>query len=589
LAVYLGAAVFAGTDRGILLAYNEVDMSIIDWLVLVGTLLFIAVYGAWKTRGSTNIEGYLRGDSNLKWWSIGLSVMATQASAITFLSTPGQAYESGMGFVQFYFGLPIAMVIICLFFIPLYFKLKVYTAYEFLEKRFDLKTRWLTAFLFLIQRGLAAGITIYAPAIILSSIFGWPLLPINILLGATVIIYTVSGGSKAVSVTQNQQMAIMIGGMAVAFFVLLNKLPDASFGTLMEAAGQLGKMDIVKTDFDLSDRYNIYAGIIGGGFLALSYFGTDQSQVARYLGGKSIAEMRLGLLFNGIFKIPMQFFILLTGILVFLFYQFNQPPVFFNGAELRKVEQSVNAPRLTTLTAEYETLFKENEQQMQLMLSGIENDAQGDISSAKDIILVNQKKQQALRDSVKALVIKTDATAKVKDTDYVFITFVMDHLPVGVVGLIFASVFCAAMSSTSSELNALASTTCVDFYKRSVNTDGTEQHYVTASKWFTLLWGLLAIVFASIAPLFENLIQLVNIVGSIFYGTILGIFLVAFLMKWIKGNAVFIAAIIAESLVVYLYLFHEEISFLWFNVIGCVAVMFVAALLQPFMPAQTDK
>ncbi len=559
-------------------------MSIIDWLVLGGTLLFIVVYGAWKTRGSTNIEGYLRGDSNLKWWSIGLSVMATQASAITFLSTPGQAFESGMGFVQFYFGLPIAMVLICIFFIPLYFKLKVYTAYEFLENRFDLKTRWITAMLFLIQRGLAAGITIYAPAIILSSIFGWPLLPINILLGVTVIIYTVSGGSKAVSVTQKQQMAIMIGGMAVAFFVLLSKLPDASFGTLMEAAGNLGKMEIVNTKFDISERYNIYAGLIGGGFLALSYFGTDQSQVARYLGGKSIAEMRLGLLFNGIFKIPMQFFILLTGILVFLFYQFNQPPVFFNSAELDKVEQSANAPELEKWKGQYETLFLDNKEALQLMLVEIENGNQGNVNTLKMQMLDNQDEQRMVRDSVRALVLKTDKTAKVKDTDYVFITFVMDHMPVGLVGLLFATVFCAAMSSTASELNALASTTCVDFYKRSINAGGSEQHYVTASKWFTLLWGILAIVFASIAPLFENLIQLVNIIGSIFYGTILGIFLVAFLMKWVKGNAVFIAAIVAETLVIYLYFFHKEISFLWFNVIGCVAVLVVAALLQLVFP-----
>ncbi|CAN5374637.1 hypothetical protein BH09BAC1_BH09BAC1_23800 [soil metagenome] len=564
-------------------------MNIIDWLVLGGTLLFIVVYGAWKTRGSTNIEGYLRGDSRLKWWTIGLSVMATQASAITFLSTPGQAYESGMGFIQFYFGLPIAMIVICIFFIPLYFKLKVYTAYEFLENRFDLKTRTITAMLFLVQRGLAAGITIYAPSIILSTIFGFPLIITNIIIGVLVIIYTVSGGTRAVSVTQKQQMLVIFAGMIAAFVILLNKLPDASFGTLMEAAGKLGKMDMVETKFDISERYNIWAGLIGGFFLALSYFGTDQSQVARYLSGKSITEMRLGLLFNGIFKIPMQFFILLTGILVFLFYQLNQPPVFFNEAARQKVVKSEMAPQLSALEGQYEQLFLENRQQMGIMLASIESGDEPASETAKNIILANKETQGTIRDSVKALVKVTNPRAETKDTDYVFVTFVMNHLPVGLVGLLFAVIFCAAMSSTSSELNALASTTCVDVYKRSINPHGSDGHYVTASKWLTFGWGVMAIIFATLAPLAENLIQLVNILGSIFYGTILGIFLVAFLMKWIQGNAVFIAAIIAEVLVVYVFFFHKEISFLWFNVIGCVAVMVIAAVLQMVLPGKPLK
>lgn len=557
-------------------------------MVLGGTLLFIVAYGAWKTRGSVNIDGYLRGDNSLKWWTIGLSVMATQASAITFLSTPGQAYESGMGFIQFYFGLPIAMVVICIFFIPLYFRLKIYTAYQFLENRFDLKTRTITSLLFLIQRGLAAGITIYAPSIILSQIFGWPLVYLNIGIGLLVIIYTVSGGTKAVSVTQKHQMVVIFAGMIAAFAILLHKLPQAGFGTLMEAAGQLGKMEMVKTDFSFTDRYNIYAGLIGGFFLALSYFGTDQSQVARYLSGKSIAEMRLGLLFNGIFKIPMQFFILLTGILVFLFYQFNQPPVFFNEAARQKVLKSNEAQRLIALEGQYEQLFLQNRQQMEVMIGGIELGNETSVATAKNIILANQKQQISVRDSVKALVKKVEPKAETRDTDYVFITFVMHHLPVGLVGLLFAVIFSAAMSSTSSELNALASTTCVDIYKRSFNATGTDAHYVLASKWFTLLWGIMAIVFASIAPLFENLIQLVNILGSLFYGTILGIFLVAFLMKWVKGHAVFFAAIVAEALVVYVYFFHTEISYLWFNVIGCITVMMAAALLQPLMPAKGE-
>lgn len=577
------------------MAYNPLGMSIIDWLVLGGTLLFIVIYGAWKTRGSTNIEGYLRGDSSLKWWTIGLSVMATQASAITFLSTPGQAYESGMGFIQFYFGLPIAMIVICIFFIPLYFRLKVYTAYEFLENRFDLKTRTITSLLFLIQRGLAAGITIYAPSIILSTIFGFPLFITNIAIGVLVIIYTVSGGTRAVSVTQKQQMMVIFAGMVAAFVILLNKLPDASFGTLMEAAGKLGKMDMVETSFDISDRYNIYAGLIGGFFLALSYFGTDQSQVARYLSGKSITEMRLGLLFNGIFKIPMQFFILLTGILVFLFYQFNQPPVIFNEAARQKVIQNeTTGPQLSELEGQYEELFLENREQMNVMLGGIESGDEGSVQGAQTILLANQQQQKQIRDDVKKLVVASNPRAQTKDTDYVFVTFIMNHLPVGLVGLLFAVIFSAAMSSTSSELNALASTTCVDIYKRSFKPDGSDGHYVAASKWLTFGWGIIAIIFATLAPLAENLIQLVNILGSIFYGTILGIFLVAFLMKWVQSNAVFLAAIVAEMLVLYFHFFHEMltgqvISFLWYNVIGCVTVMVVAALLQPLMPSKPDR
>ncbi len=564
-------------------------MSIIDWMVLGGTLLFIVAYGAWKTRGSKNIEGYLRGDSSLKWWTIGLSVMATQASAITFLSTPGQAYESGMGFIQFYFGLPIAMVIICIFFIPLYFRLKVYTAYEFLENRFDLKTRSLTSVLFLVQRGLAAGITIYAPSIILSTLFDWPLLITNIIIGVLVIIYTVAGGTKAVSVTQKQQMVVIFAGMVAAFVILLNKLPEAGFGTLMEAAGKLGKMNLVETEFKLSDRYNIYAGLIGGFFLALSYFGTDQSQVARYLSGKSITEMRLGLLFNGVFKIPMQFFILLTGILVFLFYQFHQPPVLFNEVARQSVVESSFAPDLAAYEGEYEQLFLENKEQMQIMISGIDGGDETVANGARDIILANQKTQLEVRNSVKSLVKQVNPSAETRDTDYVFITFVMKNLPIGLVGLLFAVIFSAAMSSTASELNALASTTCVDIYKRSINPNGDDGHYVTASKWLTFGWGIVAIIFATLAPLAENLIQLVNILGSIFYGTILGIFLVAFLMKWIKGNAVFIAAVIAECLVLYIFIYHEEVGFLWYNVIGCVAVMVLATILQIFMPAKATQ
>ncbi|TPE43516.1 sodium:solute symporter [Pontibacter mangrovi] len=555
-------------------------MSPLDWIVLLGTLGFIVSYGVWKTRGSKDIEGYLKGDNSMKWWSIGLSVMATQASAITFLSTPGQAYEDGMRFVQFYFGLPIAMVIISITVIPIFYRLKVYTAYEFLENRFDLKTRSLAAFLFLVQRGLAAGITIYAPAIILSTMLGWSLTVTNLLIGMLVIVYTVSGGTRAVSVTQKQQMAVMMGGMIVAGIMVVRYLPDhVSFGDAVNVAGKMGKMNVVDFSFDWDDRYNFWSGITGGLFLALSYFGTDQSQVARYLGGRSIAESRLGLLFNGLLKIPMQFLILFIGVMVFVFYQFNQPPAFFNEAAKNKVYATPYGEELRGLESEYAGVFEQKQEAVQDLVTALKAEDAGAIAAAQRQVNTYTAVGKQVREQVKGVIKKAVPEAETRDTDYVFISFVMKYLPAGLVGLLLAVIFSAAMSSTASELNALASTTVIDIYKRSVKQDGSPIHYVKASKLFTAGWGGIAILFATYASLLDNLIQAVNIIGSIFYGTILGIFLVAFYFKRIKGNAVFYAALLAEAVVLYCYYF-TDIAFLWFNVIGCLGVILFGFILQ---------
>lgn len=563
-------------------------MTLLDWGILLGTLLTIVLYGTWKTRGSKNIEGYLLGDKSMKWWTIGLSVMATQASAITFLSTPGQAYQDGMGFIQFYFGLPIAMVILCVTFIPIYYKLKVYTAYEFLEGRFDLKTRTLTALLFLLQRGLAAGITIYAPAIILSSILGWDLNLTNIFIGVLVIIYTVSGGTKAVSQTQKQQMFVIMAGMFAAFFILLNKMPEGySFGTIMQTAGKMGKMEVIDLNFDLNDRYNVWSGLTGGLFLALSYFGTDQSQVARYLTASSIKQSRLGLLFNGLLKIPMQFFILLVGVLVFMFYQFTMPPIFFDTNKWEGIAQQEQfVADHDQIETDHTILFEQKKEVVGSLMNAFENNDEASIAPLTNRLNQLQNDEQLIRDKAKALIVKADPDAETKDTDRVFITFIMNHLPHGLIGLLLAVIFSAAMSSTSSEINALASTTLVDIYKRSMKPDGSDAHYLFMSKALTVFWGVLAIGFASVASLFENLIQLVNILGSLFYGTILGIFLVAFYFKKVKGNAVFIAAIIAESAVLLLFK-YSDIQYLWFNVIGCGIVILVALMLS-LLPNNTE-
>lgn len=553
----------------------------IDWTVLAITLLTIVGYGTWQTRGSQNVKDYLKGGSNSKWWTIGLSVMATQASAITFLSTPGQAFNDGMGFVQFYFGIPIAMVVICMVFIPLYHRLKVYTAYEFLENRFDLKTRTLTAILFLIQRGLAAGITIFAPAIILSVVLGWDLLLLNIFIGVLVIIYTVSGGTRAVNVTQKHQMVVIFIGMLIAFFLIVDKLPqDITFSKALDIAGANGKMEILDFSFDLNNRYTFWSGIIGGTFLMLSYFGTDQSQVQRYLSGKSIREMQLGLIFNGVLKVPMQFFILFIGVMVFVFYQFNQAPVNFNPTATEVVLNSKYADEFKTLQKEQQDIFNDKQT---LIKSFIKSDTP---EAAKYIALANEANDE-IRAEAKILIDKAakenDIKVESNDKDYVFIHFILNNLPRGLIGLLLAVILSAAMSSTASELNALGSTTTIDLYKRNTS-DKTEEEMVKASKWFTFAWGIIAICVACVANLAENLIQLVNIIGSIFYGNVLGIFLLAFFFKHVKGNAVFIGALITQVLVITLFLLNEyeyiNLPFLWLNFVGCAIVIFIALILQ---------
>tara|TARA_R110001583_G_scaffold412_4_gene3883 strand:- start:25953 stop:27647 length:1695 start_codon:yes stop_codon:yes gene_type:complete len=554
-------------------------MQQLDWIILIGTLLFIVSYGAWKTRGSQNVTDYIKGGSEAKWWTIGLSVMATQASAITFLSTPGQAFHSGMGFVQFYFGLPIAMVVICLVFIPIYHRLKVFTAYEYLETRFDLKTRSLAAILFLIQRGLAAGITIFAPAIILSAVLGWDLTTLNIIIGVLVIIYTVSGGTKAVSVTQKQQMAVIFAGMFVAFYLIVSYLPaDISFTKALKIAGASGKMDVLDFSFNLDNRYTFWSGIIGGSFLALSYFGTDQSQVQRYLSGKSVKEMQYGLIFNGLLKVPMQFFILLVGVMVFVFYQFNASPLNFNPAATEIVKNSEYAQEYINLESKHKEIeFLKSEANLKY------GNNLNDVSLVKEIQRLNSLENEN-RAEAKELIKQADENAETNDKDYVFIHFILNNLPRGLIGLLLAVILSAAMSSTASELNALASTTAIDLYKRNVRGEKSDKHFVIASKWFTLAWGIMAILVASFASLFDNLIQLVNIIGSIFYGNVLGIFLLAFFIKYVKSNAVFVAALITQFMVIALYLLdkHEYINlpYLWLNFVGCFIVMAIAIILQ---------
>ena len=551
-------------------------MQQIDWFILIGTLLFIVLYGTYKSRGSKNVTQYLKGGSDSRWWTIGLSVMATQASAITFLSTPGQAFHSGMGFVQFYFGLPIAMVIICLVFIPIYHRLKVFTAYEYLETRFDLKTRTLTAILFLIQRGLAAGITIFAPAIILSAVLGWNLVMLNIIIGVLVIIYTVSGGTKAVSVTQKQQMAIIFGGMFVAFLLILNYLPlDITFTKALEIAGASGKMEILDFSFDFDNKYTFWSGIIGGTFLALSYFGTDQSQVQRYLSGKSMKEMQMGLIFNGLLKIPMQFFILLVGVMVFVFYQFNSSPLHFNPSAVNDVLNSPYAAQYQDLQDKKNTLEIAIKEQ-QLNYAVLDNQGQ------KQTVLLDikalQLQEDQLRISSKELIKKANPEAETNDKDYVFIHFILNNLPRGLIGLLLAVILSAAMSSTASELNALGSTTTIDLYRRN-NQGRSDKHYLMASKGFTMLWGIIAIGVACVANLFENLIELVNIIGSIFYGNVLGIFLLAFFFTYVKSRAVFIAAIITQGIIVYIW-WIDLMPYLWLNVVGATLVIAIAFILQ---------
>jgi len=557
-------------------------MILIDWIVLFGTLLLIVLYGVWKTRGTNNMHGYLLGSKSLPWWTVCISIMATQASAVTFLSTTGQAYEDGMRFLQFYFGLPIAMIILSVTAVPLYHKLNIFTAYEYLETRFDLKTRTLAAFFFLMLRGLSVGITLYAPSLILSTILGWNIHLTTVFIGVLVMIYTVSGGTKAVSMTQKYQLAfIMTGMIGVGLIAFINLPEGVSFGNTFQLAGEMGKLNMINFSFNLSDRYNIWSGLIGGLFLFLSYFGADQSQVGRYLSGSSITESRLGLIFNGLLKIPMQFIILYIGILIFVFYQFHQAPLIHNTSLREKAMQTEASTEINKLEASYKDVFDQRKSKASELIRSIQNDNQEGIDKSKEELKVIQDTESELRTKTKEVIKKNIPSANTQDKDYVFINFVMTYLPHGLIGLLLAVVFSAAMSSMAGELNSLASTSVIDIYKRSIKPKEKDQHYVRASKWLTVLWAVFGMVFASLANQAENLIQFVNIVGSLFYGTILGIFLSAFYIKYFKSTAVFWGAIIAEGIILYLYFFkRDDVAFLLYNIIGCVAVVVISFVIQ---------
>ncbi|HEY0946142.1 MAG TPA: sodium:solute symporter [Opitutaceae bacterium] len=559
-------------------------MSSLDYFVLIGTIVGIALYGMWRTRGARDLSTYLKGDQTAKWGTIGLSVMATQASAITFLSTPGQGYDSGLGFVQNYFGMPFALILIAAVFLPIYRRLNVYTAYEFLGRRFDGKTRMLGAALFLLQRGLAAGITIYAPAIILSTVLGWRLDLTIVLSGLVVIAYTVSGGTKAVSITQKHQMAVIFGGMVAAFVVLLMRMPsDLGLADTFTVAGALGKMQAVDFSMDPDRRYTVWTGLFGGVFLSLSYFGTDQSQVQRYISGASLRESRLGLMFNAVFKIPMQFFILLLGALVFVFYQFEKPPVFFNAPAWEAHVQGEAGPSLRALEEQFGAVHSEKQSRIRDWLDARRAGNAAAEAAARDAMLAAHERSEALRADTKKALVAADPTLTPKDSDYVFITFVLKYLPHGAIGLLIAVIIAAALSSIASELNALATTTTVDFYKH-LRGDAPvdDAHELRLSRWFTAGWGVIAIAFALFANLVENLIEAINMLGSIFYGVVLGIFLVAFFLRRVGGTAVFWGAITAQILVLACF-FTLSIGYLWYNLIGCAACVALSLGLQPFV------
>lgn len=565
-------------DTYIKFSNTPLSMSWIDWLVLFGTLLLIVLYGIIRSSGSRNLGDYFLGNYSLKWWHVGISVMATQASAITFISTPGQAYEDGMRFIQFYLGLPLSMILISAFFIPVYNRLRVYTAYEYLENRFNQTVRQFTALLFLTQRGLASGITIFAPSIILSSILGWDLHITNISIGLLVIAYTVTGGAKAVSITQRQQMAVMMGGMMIAILLLLWQI-SKHINPLqaIEAAGAAGKLNFISWDFNLSSRYSVWTGLIGGLFLSLSYFGTDQSQVGRYLGGRSLNEIRLGLLFNGIFKIPMQLFILFAGILVFIFFNLHPSPLLFNQPAYHNAKNTLQInTELSRLTEDHKTLIEERR------AAFIQMAKQPQDMSVRYKWNNIEKKVNEIHDETLSLIKKHNPNAAKTDTDYVFVYYIMNYLPIGLVGLLFAVIFSAAMSSIAAELNALASTTLIDFYKRSFKPQASDKHYVHTSKIITFIWGIIAILFATILSLFDNLIEAVNIIGSLFYGTILGVFLVGFFFNKISSKAVLTAAILSQISVL---IFHWatvlgwiKLAYLWYNLVGCLMVCILSLL-----------
>ena len=553
-------------------------MENLDWIVLSVTLSFIVIYGILKTKGSANVKDYLLDNNETPWFTVGVSVMATQASAITFLSTPGQAYHDGMGFVQFYFGLPLAMIVIAYTFIPIYHRLKVYTAYEYLEQRFNVQTRTLAAILFLIQRGLGTGITIYAPSIILSALLGWNLNMLNIIIGILVIVYTVTGGTKAVNVTQKQQMFVIMSGMFIIFFYILANLPqEVDFSNVLHIAGANGKMDILDFSYNPETRYTFWSGITGGFFLMLSYFGTDQSQVGRYLSGKSVKESQMGLIMNGLLKVPMQFFILLTGVLVFVFFQFNDAPLHFNPTNVEKVKTSEQKEAYENLEKKLTELNTDKKIVNQIYIEQLKHNEYDNPILKKQMVALSLKEKD-LREKAKVVISKVDEKTETNDKDYVFLYFILNYLPKGLLGLLLAVIFSAAMSSSASGLNSLGATSAIDIYKRNVNAK-SDKHYVYATQYFTVFWGIVAIGFACVSSLFENLIQLVNIIGSIFYGTVLGIFLIGFYINYVKGKAVFIAACISQTAIFYIF-YLDVVGYLWLNFIGALLTIGLSLVLQ---------
>ncbi|MCI0706518.1 MAG: sodium:solute symporter [Ignavibacteriae bacterium] len=556
-------------------------MTTFDWIVLFLTLASIVLYGIYKGRGSKNIQGYLLADRKMKWYVIAFSIMATQASAITFTSTPGQAFVDGMRFVQFYFGLPLAMVILAVTAVPIFHKLGVYTAYEYLEHRFDLKTRVLTSLIFLVSRGLAVGITIYAPSIILSVMLGWDIRITSTLIGGAIIIYTTTGGVKSVSWTHVQQMFIIMSGMLIAFIIAVSLLPeDVSFFDALRVAGASGKLNAVDFTFDLDNRYNFWSGLIGGMFVALAYFGTDQSQVQRYLTGQSVTESRMGLLLNGMLKVPMQFFILLLGVLVFVFYQFEKPPLVFNPVETQAIAASEYSEVYRQLEEQYDDAFHSKQSAIQEYLAARQSGNEAATAEAKQEIAAANSISSSLRLQAAELLQKNGQDSN--DTNYIFLSFVLKYLPTGLVGLLFACIFAATMSSTSGELSALASSTIIDVYKRLFNRTADEKHYLVVSRAAMALWGVYGIAFAQFASQLGTLVEAVNIIGSLFYGTMLGVFLLAFYFKRVGGTATFIAAFVGEAAVFSCFMF-TDISWLWYNVVGCGVVVGGAVLLNPFL------
>jgi SSS family transporter len=547
-------------------------VNVLDYAVLLSTILGIAAYGVCRTRGRRDLKSYLTGQGKTKWFAIGLSVMATQASAVTFLSTPGQGYQDGVGFVQNYFGAPFALIIISAFFLPIYRRLNLYTAYEYLGQRFDSKTRLLGAALFLLQRGISAGITIYAPAIVLSTVFSWRLDLTILLSGLVVIVYTVLGGSDAVTITQKYQLGVIFAGMIAAFCTLIARLPAwLSVSDALHVAGAMHKLNGVDFSLSLRPRYTFFSGLVGGLFLALSYFGTDQSQVQRYIGGASLRESRLGLMFNAVCKIPMQFFILLLGAMLFVFYQFERPPIVFNQAAWNHQLAGNRAYELESLAEQFSRINMQKAKAIRSWLSArntpVEQQARNEmIAAGAAASRIHDQARDAL-------------SAKGNEADYVFIDFILAYLPHGLIGLLVACFFSAALSSKAAELNALASTTTVDIYRHLIRRDAADRHYLIASKCFTVFWGFVALGFALFAGLSENLIQAANIVGSVFYGVPLALFLVAFFLRFIDGTAIFWSAIICQIVVIVLY-FTLSISYLWYNLIGCAACIAVASLLS---------